>query len=150
LAGYGRAHAVSGAGVGDDFKAIVIAGRSTNRGARDPNAPHSNCGYAFEAFATALAFMRSTKAQTLIIEFSVETDTLDFYDAVKTLGVPVVFSANRLEPSQFAQFGIKASDVVYPERGKPSESFADYRPRPGIRGSSSNVSLMTSTAPLDA
>jgi hypothetical protein len=81
--------------------------------------------------------MQSAKAVTVIIEFSVETDTLDFYDAVKVLKVPVVFSANSLRPSEFAQLGIRASEIVYPERRARLEGFADYRPRPGIRGSSS-------------
>lgn len=115
--------------MGDDLKAIVISGRS-GEAARGR-------AYAFEAFSAALAFMQSAKAAvTVIIEFSVETDTLDFYDAVKVLKVPVVFSANSLRPSEFAQLGIRASEIVYPERRARLEGFADYRPRPGIRGSS--------------
>jgi hypothetical protein len=115
--------------VGDDLKAIVISGRSCEAA--------RGRAYAFEAFSAALAFMQSAKAVTVIIEFSVETDTLDFYDAVKVLKVPVVFSANSLRPSEFAQLGIRASEIVYPERRARLEGFADYRPRPGIRGSSS-------------
>ncbi|CCB67438.1 MULTISPECIES: hypothetical protein [unclassified Hyphomicrobium] len=117
--------------MGDDLKAIVISGRLSEAA--------KGRAYAFEAFSAALAFMRSAKAVTVIIEFSVETDTLDFYDAVKVLKVPVVFSANSLQPSEFAQFGIKAADVVYPERRTRLEGFADYRPRPGIRGSSTTI-----------
>lgn len=115
--------------MGDDLKAIVISGRSCESA--------RGRAYAFEAFSAALAFMQSAKAAvTVIIEFSVETDTLDFYDAVKVLKVPVVFSANSLRPSEFAQLGIRASEIVYPERRARLEGFADYRPRPGIRGSS--------------
>lgn len=114
--------------MGDDLKAIVISGRSCEAA--------RGRAYAFEAFSAALAFMQSAKAVTVIIEFSVETDTLDFYDAVKVLKVPVVFSANSLRPSEFAQLGIRASEIVYPERRARLEGFADYRPRPGIRGSS--------------
>lgn len=114
--------------MGDDLKAIVISGRSSEVA--------KGQAYAFEAFASALEFMQSAKAVTVIIEFSVETDTLDFYDAVKVLKVPVVFSANNLRPSEFGQFGIRAGDVVYPERRTRLEGFADYRPRPGMRGAS--------------
>lgn len=121
--------------MGEHFKAIVIVGRRA---------------YVFEAFSTALSFMRSHRAETLFIEFSVETDTLDFYDAVKMLGVPVVFSANRLELSLFAQLGIRASEIVFPERRRPLDSFADYRPRPGIHGSSCGIRMMSSRALLDA
>ena len=105
--------------MGEVFKAIVIEGRSHN----------DKRSYAFEGFSAALAFMQSKKSEMVIVEFSVETDTLDFYDAVKALRVPIIFSANRLEPSQFAAFGIGRADVVYPERRKKIESFADYRPR---------------------
>ncbi len=138
--------------MGDDLKAIVIVGRSSSRRAGDADASHRDrsLAHAFEAFSTALAFIQSTKTQTVVIEFSVETDTLDFYDAVKALNVPVVFSANRLEPSQFPQLGIRVSDVVYPERRKSLECFADYRPRPGIRGSLSSISRITSSVLLDA
>jgi hypothetical protein len=136
--------------VGDDFKAIVIAGHSNNWGANDPAARHNSRAYVFEAFSDVLNFIRSTKAVTLIIEFSVETDTLDFYDEVKKLGVPVVFSANSLGPSQFSKFGIRASDVVYPNRYRLSESFADYRPLPGIRGTSPATRAMAPGAQLDA
>lgn len=94
--------------------------------------------------------MQSTKTQTVVIEFSVETDTLDFYDAVKALNVPIIFSGNRLEPSQFPQLGIRPSDVVYPERRKPLEGLAAYRPRPGIRGSLSSISRITASVLLDA
>lgn len=128
--------------MGDDFKAIVFS--------RQSGGALTNRVYAFEAFSAALAFMQSTKAATVIIEFSVETDTLDFYDAVKALKVPVIFSADRLGPSQFARLGIRERDVVRPERPKQPDSFADYRLRPGIRGSLSNISLITSSVLLDA
>ncbi len=136
----------------NDFKALIVVGRPANHRVADPNLGHINraVAYAFEAFATALAFMQRTPVETVVIEFSVETETLDFYDALKILKVPVVFSANRLEPSQFAQFGIRSSDVVFPERLKPSDSFADYRARPGIRGSASNISRISSSALFDA
>lgn len=124
--------------MGGDFKAIVFPEHS--------GAALNNRVYAFEAFAAALSFMQSTKAATVVIEFSVETDTLDFYDAVKALKVPVIFSANRLGPPQFSQLGIREKDVVYPGRSTQSDSFADYRPRPGIRGS---LSLITSNALFD-
>lgn len=119
-----------------DLRAIVIRRRA--------NTAPDNRAFAFEAFSAALAFMQSTKAATVVIEFSVETDTLDFYDAVKALKVPVVFAANRLDPLQFYELGIRAADVVYPERLKRYENLADFRPRPGIRGSYS--SLITSSA----
>lgn len=124
--------------VGDDFKAFVIPTGSYGTERRRP--------HAFASFAAALVFMKSTKGWTVLIEFSVETDTLDFYDAVKALGVPVIFSADRLNPSQFSQFGIRAAAVVYPGHETQTDNFADYRPRPGIKGSLSNINLMTSSA----
>lgn len=94
--------------------------------------------------------MRRTRAASVIIEFSVEVETLDFYDAVKEISVPIIFSANRLDASQFAQLGIRAAEVVYPNEKRDFESFAGYRPRPGMKGSRSNISLMTSNALLEA
>ena len=126
--------------MGEGFKAIVIAIRPN--GDRRP--------HVFAEFSNALAFIRSTKSATVIVEFSVETDTLDFYDATKAIGVPIIFSANQLDSSQFPQFGIRPADVVYPERPKQPDCFADYRPRPGIKGSFSSISLMTSSVSLDS
>jgi hypothetical protein len=51
------------------------------------------------------------------------------------LKVPVVFSANTLEPSDLGEFGIKVSNVVYAEQGferKPSREPTAYRPDPGF------------------
>ena len=126
----------------NDIKAIVIPGRAS--GAAD-NRPH-----AFSSFAAALAFIKSIKCSTVIVEFGVETDTLDFYDAVKALGLPVIFSANPLGAAQFSQFGIRAADVVYPESQTQPNRFADYRPRPGIKGSYPRMSLIISRALVEA
>lgn len=126
----------------EGFKAIVIPATASSSRA---NRPH-----VFNTFSSALAFMRGTRASTVIIEFSVEVETLDFYDAVKAISVPVIFSANRLDASQFSQLGIRAADVVCPNDERGVESFAGYRPRPGLKGSRSNVRLMTSSALLEA
>ena len=106
----------------EGFKAIVIVGRPSNRG---PFPRRGYCSaqpvaYAFKALSPALAFMRGTKSQKVVVEFGVEVETLDFYDAVKALKVPVIFSANILEPAQLGEFDISVSNVVY----------ADQRPEP--------------------
>jgi hypothetical protein len=72
--------------------------------------------YVFNSFASALALMRATKADAVVVEFDVEVETMDFCDAVKALKVPVIFSANSLEPHDLAQYGLSASDVIYPAR----------------------------------
>jgi hypothetical protein len=126
----------AGAIVGEGFKAIVLP-RLTGAAHRRP--------HAFVSFAAALPFIETAKECTVLIEFSVDLDTLDFYDAMKAIGVPVIFSANRLDTSQFSQFGIRAIDVVYPERRQQTDNFADFRPRPGITRAASNITLITST-----
>ncbi|MFT3733284.1 MAG: hypothetical protein QM780_18010 [Hyphomicrobium sp.] len=111
-----KAATVLGTGVRDDFKAFVIVGGAGNNGMRASDACCDHRAYAFDAFSSALAFMRSTKSQSVIVEFSVETDTLDFYDAAKLLNVPVVFSVNRLQASEVGQFGMRVSEIVFPTR----------------------------------
>lgn len=120
----------------EGFKAIVIVGRPGGSGTRcdgSLSGPRS-VAYAFSAFSPALAFMRGTKSQKVVVEFGVEVDTLDFYDAVKILKVPVIFSANRLEPSRLCDFDISVSNVVYADRdpqNKPASDAKPHRPVPG-------------------
>ncbi len=119
----------------DGFKAIVIVGRPSHHGTQRQDLL---CGpravaYAFNAFSPALAFMRRTKSQTVVVEFGVEVDTLDFYDAAKALKVPVIFSANTLEPSDLGEFGIKVSNVVFAGQGLERKLLREptaYRPAP--------------------
>ena len=102
----------------DGFQAIVVVERPRKHGKQlRPTASYRNTvAYVFNAFAPALAFMRATKADAVVVEFDVEVETMDFCDAVKALKVPVIFSANSLEPHALAQHGLSASDVIYPAR----------------------------------
>jgi hypothetical protein len=121
----------------EGFKAIVIVGRPGQNWQHRQGRP---CGpravaYTFRAFSSALAFMRGTKSQQVVVEFGVEVDTLDFYDAVKALNVPVIFSANSLEPSHLRDFDINVSNVVYADRRLESRPVSDSgtsRPVPGV------------------
>ncbi len=100
----------------DGFQAIVIVEHPRKHGTRLRHTPsHRNTlAYAFSAFAPALEFMRTTKSDAVVIEFDVEVETMDFCDAVKALMVPIIFSANGLEPNDLGQYGLSASDVIYP------------------------------------
>lgn len=106
--------------MGEDAKAIVIAARFGR-----------NVAYVFHAFEPALAFLRSSQADTVVVEFSVEADTLDFYDAAKALRVPIIFAANRLGAALLSELGIAPSVMILEGQKRP-DSFADYRPRPGF------------------
>ena len=48
------------------------------------------------------------------MEFDVEVETLDFYDAAKALKVPVVFTANSPMLGDLTQYKLGGLDVVYP------------------------------------
>ncbi len=100
----------------DGFQAIVIVERPEKHGTRRRHTPsrRNTLAYAFNSFAPALDFMRATKADAVVVEFDVEAITMDFCDAMKALKVPVIFSANSLEPNDLAQYGLSASDVIYP------------------------------------
>jgi hypothetical protein len=50
----------------------------------------------------------------VLVEFGVEAETMDFYDAAKALEIPVVFSANSLLPHSLSQYGLSASAIVRP------------------------------------
>jgi hypothetical protein len=101
----------------DGFKAIVIVECPKGYAMQRRDAPcHGNTlAYAFRSYRVALAFLRGTKAQTVIVEFDVEVETMDFCDAVKALKVRVIFSGNSLEPRDLTQYGLSKSDVVYPD-----------------------------------
>lgn len=98
------------------YRAIVIVERSSNQRMRfcDARQKRNGSAYVFGSYSHALAFVRTTKVDSVVIEFDVEADTLDFCDAVKALEVPIVVSANSLEPRDLSQFGISGSDVIYP------------------------------------
>jgi hypothetical protein len=98
------------------YRAIVIVERSSNQRMRFCDARHKRNGsaYVFGSYGQALAFVRATKVDSVVIEFDVEADTLDFSDAVKALKVPLVVSANSLEPRDLSQYGISGRDVFYP------------------------------------
>ncbi len=100
----------------DGFKAIVVVERPRKHGTRLRHtlSRRNTLAYEFNSFAPALAFMRATKAEAVVVEFEVEVETMDFCDAVKMLNVPIIFSAASLEPHDLAQCGLSASDVIYP------------------------------------
>lgn len=99
-------------------RAIVIVERSSNHRMWFYDTRHKRTGgaYVFGSYGQALAFVRATKVDSVVIEFDVEADTLDFCDALKALKVPIVVSANSLEPRDLTQYGIGGSDVFYPAR----------------------------------
>ncbi|WP_045834994.1 hypothetical protein [Hyphomicrobium sp. 99] len=100
----------------ENYRAIVIVERSINQPMRFCDTRHKRSGsaYVFGSYGEALAFVQGTKVNSVVIEFDVEADTLDFCDAVKALKVPIVVSANSLEPQNLTQFGISGSSVFYP------------------------------------
>ncbi len=100
----------------DGFQAIVVVERPRKQGTRRRHTPsrRNTLAYVFNSFAPALDFMRATKADAVVVEFDVEVATMDFCDAVRALRVPIIFSANSLEPNDLAQYGLSASDVIYP------------------------------------
>ena len=102
----------------DGFQAIVVVERPRKLGTQLRHTPsHRNTvAYAFNSFARALAFMRATKADAVVVEFEVEVETMDFCDAVKALKVPIIFSATSLEPHDLPQYGLSRLDVIYPAR----------------------------------
>ena len=102
----------------DGFQAIVIVEPPGKYGTKLRHTPsqRKTVAYVFNSFAPALAFMQATKAEAVVVEYDVEVETMDFCDAVKALKVPVIFSANSLEPHDLAQYGLSASDVIYPAR----------------------------------
>ena len=99
----------------DGFKAIVIVEHPSDYGMqrRDALGPR-NVAHAFSSYAPALAFMRTNKAGAVVVEFDVELETLDFYDAAKALKVPVVFTANSPMLGDLTQYKLGGLDVVYP------------------------------------
>lgn len=126
--------AARGVAVMDGFKAIVIVGQSGETGLHrhaSLSSPHM-VAYAFNAFSAALAFVRRTKSQKVVVEFGVEIETLDFYDAMKALEVPVVFSANILRPADLADFDIRVSNVIYGDQSleRRPAGIKIYRPAP--------------------
>jgi hypothetical protein len=102
----------------DGFQAIVVVERPRKHGTqlRHTSSHRNTVAYAFNSFAPALAFMRATKVDAVVVEFDIEVETMDFCDAAKALKVPIIFSANGLEPHDLAQYGLSASDVIYPAR----------------------------------
>ncbi|CAA2142713.1 hypothetical protein [Hyphomicrobium sp. ghe19] len=98
------------------YRAIVIVERSSNHRMRfcDARQKRNGSAYVFGSYGQALEFVRKAKVDSVVIEFDVEADTLDFCDAVKALEVPIVVSANSLEPRDLSQYGIRGSDVFYP------------------------------------
>lgn len=102
----------------DGFQAIVVVKRPRKHGTklRHTTSHRNTLAYAFNSFAPALAFMRATKADAVVVEFDVEVETMDFCDAVKALKVPIIFSATSLEPHDLTQYGLSRSEVIYPER----------------------------------
>ena len=106
----------------DGFKAIVIVDRSSNYGMRlrDTLQRRNAVAYVFKKYAPALAFMRATKVDTVVVEFDVEVETLDFCDAAKALKIPILFSAKALQPDELTEYGVREADVIYPERTDPA------------------------------
>lgn len=98
------------------YRAIVIVVRSTNHPMRfcDTRRKRSGSAYVFGSYGQALAFVQETKVNSVVIEFDVEKETLDFCDAVKALKVPIIVSAGSLEPHDLTQYGIDRSEVIYP------------------------------------
>ena len=98
----------------------------------------STVAYAFNAFAPALAFMRATKADAVVVEFDVEVETMDFCDAVKAsqgsrrlFGNQLRASATRSNTaSQLRRtwFIPPAPSIdERPERGSPSATLPGHR-----------------------
>jgi hypothetical protein len=100
----------------DGFKAIVIIERPSDHGTQRGGALHQrSVAHAFSSYVPALAFMRTNKAGAVVVEFDIEVETLDFYDAAKALKVPVVFTANSPMLGDLTQYKLGGLDVVYPQ-----------------------------------
>jgi hypothetical protein len=103
------------------FKAIVIVARanSDEMRLRDNIRQRKAIAFAFETYGPALVLMRTSKVDTVLVEFDVETETIDFCDAAKALKIPILFSANELNTRTLAEYGLSRSDIIYP--GAPSK-----------------------------
>jgi hypothetical protein len=101
----------------DDFKAIVIIdSRNHEMRLRDTHQQRQAFAYVFKEYAPALAFMQASKVETVVVEFDVEIETLNFWDAAKDLKIPVVISTNSLKPHDLTRYGVRGSNVFYPGR----------------------------------
>lgn len=92
----------------ESCRAIVIVERSINPPMRfcDTSRKRTGSAYAFGSYGQALAFLQETRVDSVVIEFDVGTDTLDFCDAVKALKVPIVVSPY-LEPGDLKRYGVR-------------------------------------------
>lgn len=99
----------------ESCRAIVIVERSINcpMWFCDTRRKPAGSAYAFGSYGQALAFVQETRVDSVVIEFDVDTDTLDFCDAVKALKVPIVVSLNGLEAQSLTKYGISAPPVFY-------------------------------------
>ena len=98
------------------FKVIVIVEPSSDYGTERRDALCARTvAHAFSSYAPALAFMRTNRAGAVVVEFDVEEETLDFYDAAKALKVPVVFTANSPMLDDLTHYKLGGLDVVYPQ-----------------------------------
>jgi DNA-binding response OmpR family regulator len=92
-------------------KSIIIVDRSRTHGYRLRNSLLETefTAHVFNAFAPALALLQSKKIDTVVVEFDTDKPTVDFCEAVRGMGVPVVFSSGRVEPHDLRQYGF---DIV--------------------------------------
>jgi hypothetical protein len=109
-------------------KSIVIVDRSHANGYRLRNALLKSevTAHVFDAFAPALALIKSKKIDTVVVKFDTDKATVEFCNAVRELQIPVVYSSTPIEPHDLRQYGF---DIMFPMLAYSPSMFVHYAPR---------------------
>jgi hypothetical protein len=82
--------------------------------------------HVFASYSAALLLLQRKKIACVLIEFDNDKPTVDFCNAVRRIGVPLVFSASPVAPHDLRQFGFR---VNFPQRRESPTIFLPYRSR---------------------
>ena len=108
-------------------KSVVVVDRSRSSGVGICNclAKTDDTAHVFNDFPGALQLMKRKKIDAVVVEFDTDKDTLEFCDAARSLGIPVIYSSAPIEPFDLRQYGFQ---VVFTELPHAPRMQIQYRP----------------------
>ena len=82
-------------------KSIVIVdpSRTSGVGLRNCLTRAGDTAHVFSNFASALKMVERKKVDAVVVDFDTDRETVTFCDAVRSLGVQVVYSSSPVQPS---------------------------------------------------
>lgn len=111
-----------------DRKSFVVVDRSRAYGfeLRNSIVESGNSAHVFAKFGPALEMIERKHIDAVLVEFDTDKETSAFCDAVRTLGVPVIYLSAPIHPFDIREYGFIASFPGLPKAPQLSVQYVHH------------------------